>query len=251
MRLLGFLRTHILLLLPLCALTAQAQPKVEPPLITVTGQAEVRVPPDEVNFNLEVTKLNRELTEAQRQTDDSVREILALARRFDVTQQDVKTDYISVEMKYTTDLVDDDDSDNDKSKRVKREFLGYEVSKTVIVRFKELPRFEKFFAEVLKAGVSKINSVEFRASQIRKHKDQARALAIRAAREKAVALTAEIGQTIGKAHSIQEEGFGRGSSASNNFSTVVAGSFSSEEDSAFAPGLITVTARVTVSFVLN
>ncbi len=237
----------LLLLLPS---TAAAWQKSEQPLITVNGQAEIRVPPDEVKFILEVTKLNRELTEAQKQTDDSVRDILALARRFDVPQQDVKTDYISVEMKYTTDLVDDDESDADKSKRIKREFLGYEVSKTVIVRFKDLARFEKFFAEVLKAGVSKVNSVEFRTSQIRKYKDQARALAIRAAREKAVALTAEIGQSIGKAYSIQEEGYSR-SSSSNNFSTVVSGSFSSDEDSAFAPGMITVTAQVTVSFVLN
>ncbi|HYH86717.1 MAG TPA: SIMPL domain-containing protein [Pyrinomonadaceae bacterium] len=234
----------LLLLLPHATAARQ---KGEQPLITVSGQAEIRVPPDEVNFSLEVTKLNRDLTEAQKQNDDSVRDILALARRFDVPPQDVKTDYISVEMKYSTDLVDDEEDD---AKKVKRELLGYEVSKTVIVRFKDLPRFEKFFAEVLKAGVSKVNSVEFRTSQIRKHKDQARALAIRAAREKAIALTAEIGQTIGKAHSIQEEGFGR-SSSSNNFSTVVSGSFSSDEDSAFAPGMITVTAQVTVSFVLN
>lgn len=235
----------LLLLLPPAAAARQ---KGEQSLITVNGQAEIRVPPDEVNFSLEVTKLNRDLTEAQKQMDDSVREILALARRFDVLQQDVKTDYISVEMKYSTDLVDDED--DAKVKKVKRELLGYEVSKTVIVRFKDLARFEKFFAEVLKAGVSKVNSVEFRTSQIRKHKDQARALAIRAAREKAVALTAEIGQTIGKAYSIQEQGFSR-SSLSNNFSTVVSGSFSSDEDSAFAPGMITVTAQVTVSFVLN
>jgi uncharacterized protein YggE len=235
----------LLLLLPPAA---SARQKAGQPLITVNGQAEIRVPPDEVNFSLEVAKLNRELTEAQKQTDDSVRDILALARRFDVPQQDVKTDYISVEMKYSTDLIDDEE--NPQAKKVKRELLGYEVSKTVIIRFKDLTRFEKFFAEVLKVGVSKVNSVEFRTSQIRKYKDQARALAIRAAREKAVALTAEIGQTIGKAYTISEEGYGR-SAVSNNYSTSLSGSFSSDEDSAFAPGMITVTAQVTVSFVLN
>jgi uncharacterized protein len=180
--------------------------------------------------------------------DDSVRDVLALARRFDVPQQKVKNAYISVAMKYSTDLVDDDEDSN--AKKVKRELLGYEVSKTVIIRFTDLARFEKFFGEVLKAGISKVNRVEFRTSQIRKYKDQARALAIRAAREKAIALTAEIGQTIGKAHSIQEEGYSR-SALSNNYSTAVSGSFSSDEDSAFAPGMITITAQVTVSFVLN
>jgi uncharacterized protein len=235
----------LLLLLPYAA---TAQQKGELSLITVMGQAEVRVPPDEVIFSLEVTKLNRDLSEAQKQSDESVKQILSLARRFDVPQQDVKTDYISVDMKYSTDLIDDDSDSN--AKKVKREFLGYETSKTIIIRFTDLPRFEKFFAEVLKAGVSKVNGVEFRTSQIRKHKDQARSLAIRAAREKALALTAEIGQTIGKAYTIQEEGFSRmGSNA--NYTSVISGSFSSDENTAFAPGMITVSAQVTVSFVLN
>jgi uncharacterized protein len=227
---------------------AAAQQKNEQPLITVTGQAELRVPPDEVVFNLEVTKLNLDLVAAQKQTDDAVKQVLSLARRFDVSQDDVKTAYVSVEMKYSTDLIDSDEYSN--AKKVKREFIGYETSKTVIIRFTDLARYEKFFGEVLKAGVSKVSSVEFRTSQIRKYKDQARALAIRAAREKAVALTAEIGQTIGKAHSIQEEGYGR-SALSNNYSSVISGSFSSDENSAFAPGMISVTAQVTVSFVLN
>ena len=37
----------------------------------------------------------------------------------------------------------------------------------------------------------------------------------------------------------------------HNYSSVVSGSFSSDEDSAFAPGMITVKAQVTVSFVLT
>jgi uncharacterized protein len=236
-----------LLLAALLPCAAAARQRVEPPLITVTGQAEIRVPPDEVIFNLEVVKLDRDLAAAQAQNDEAVRQVLALARRFDVPQQEVKTAYISVEMKYSTDLVDDDD---EAAKKVKREFVGYEVSKTVIIRFADLARFEKFFAEVLKVGVSKVNSVEFRTTQIRKYKDQARAAAIRAAREKAVALTAEIGQTIGRAHSINEEGYGR-SASSNNYTTVVSGSFSSDESSSFAPGMITITAQVTVSFILQ
>ncbi len=241
-----FLGLLLAALLP-CAAAARQQQR-ELSLITVTGQAEVRVPPDEVIFSLEVVKVDRDLVAAQGQNDESVRQVLSLARRFDVPQQDVKTDYISVEMKYSTDY--EDDEDDEKAKKVKRVFVGYEVSKTVIIRFTDIARFEKFFAEVLKVGVSKVNSVQFRTSQIRKYKDQARAAAIRAAREKAVALTAEIGQTIGKAHRIQEEGYGR-SASSNNYTTVVSGSFSSDEDTSFAPGMITVTAQVTVSFLLQ
>jgi uncharacterized protein YggE len=245
------LKSSALLSLVLCAAPARAQQQAQPPLITVTAQAELRVPPDEVVFNLEVSKLDKEITVAQRQTDESVRQILALARRYNVPAEDVKTDYISVDMRYSTDYVDDDeDSSAAKPKRVKREFLGYSVSKTVNVRFTDLKNYEQFFSEVLKAGVSKVEGVEFRTSQIRKYKDQARTAAIRAAREKAVALTAEIGQTVGKAYSIQEEGYERPGSMANN-TTVISGQFSGDETTAFAPGTISVTARVTVSFILN
>ena len=241
-------RIALWLLLTLAPLSAQAQQVAEPPQITVSGQAEVKAPPDEVVFTLEVEKTDKDLSVAKTQNDESVRNILGLARRFNVPPQEVKTDYISVEMKYSTDLLADDDDPN--ARKVKREFIGYAVSKTVIIRFTELPRFEEFFSEVLKAGVSRINSVEFRTSRIRKFKDEARALAIRAAKEKATALTREIGQSIGKAYSIREEGY-RTSSASNNYSTVVGGSFSDDENRTIAPGMITVTAQVTVSFILN
>jgi uncharacterized protein YggE len=240
------------IMLSLVSGTTFARAQQSSPLITVTGQAEVRVTPDEVVFNLEVTKLDKDITVAQQQTDESVRQIIALAHRYNVPAQDVKTDYISVNISYSTDLVDDDEDNSAvKTKKVKREFLGYTVSKTVIVRFTDLNHYEQFFSEMLKTGVSKVESVEFRSTQIRKYKDQARALAIKAAREKAVALTAEIGQTIGKAYSIQEEGYSRPGALANNYSTAISGSFSNNETSAFAPGTISVTAQVTVSFILN
>jgi uncharacterized protein YggE len=81
------------------------------------------------------------------------------------------------------------------------------------------------------------------------HKDRARALAIRAAREKATALAREIGQTIGKAHSISEESEGRNMSA--NTTTLAGGRFSDDESSTIAPGTIRVTAQVSVSFILQ
>jgi len=70
---------------------------------------------------------------------------------------------------------------------------------------------------VINAGINRIEGVDFRTTQIRAHKDRARQMAIKAAQEKAIALAREIGQTIGKAYSITEEGTGRDTS-SNNFS---------------------------------
>ena len=49
---------------------------------------------------------------------------------------------------------------------------------------------------------------EFKTRNLRPHRDEARQLAIRAAREKAQALSAAIGLKVGAARSISEGGFG-------------------------------------------
>lgn len=238
MRMIKRLSTMLALLIAASGLSAQAQQSAEPPLITVTGQAEVKVAPDEVVFNIGIEHTNMDMLAAKRANDESVSKILAFARSHNIEPQNVQTDYISVEPKY--------DRDEDDESKMKRVFIGYSVSKTVVIRLRDLSRFENLFSDILKAGVMRIRNVEFRSTELRKHKDQARAMAIKAAQEKAVALTKEIGQTIGRAYSIREHGYEGDNSRSNN-SFVVSGNFSDNE-STFAPGLISIQAQVTVSF---
>lgn len=246
--------TRKILLTLVIALTASnvfAQNAVDRPLITVSGQAEMRVPPDEVVFTLEVESVDKDVMAAKKKTDESVKQVFALARDNKVNTDDVQTSYISVEPKYNTD----DLEYGDERRGVKRIFLGYEVSKTIAIRLKDISRFDPLLSDVLRAGVTKVRNVEFRDSQIRKHKDQARAMAIKAAQEKASLLAREIGQTIGPAHSITEGTVGRyiaGGVMNQNSTSVISGELSAgESESAIAPGLISVTAQVTVSFRLQ
>ena len=228
---------------------ALAQNATEPPLITVSGQAEVRVTPDEVVFTLGVESVDKDMLAAKKRTDDSVREVLNIAAKNNVKPTDVQTSYISVQPKYNTD-----DVEYEARRTLKREFVGYQVSKTVAVILRDISRFDTLLSDVLKAGVTRLSNVEFRDSQIRQHRDQARVMAIRAAQEKAKLLVAQIGQSIGPAYSIREGTYTP--YATNNFSQNVAGVAGSGgadtgSDGAIAPGQISVTAQVTVSFRLN
>ena len=236
-----FLLLGVLSLSPMLSVRAQETSRL--PLISVSGQAEVKVAPDEAVFNIEVKNINKDLLAAKNLNDEVVRKILALARTYQIEPQNVQTDYINVEPDYEEEEV------NGKTRRV---FVGYDVSKTVVVRLRDLSRFETLFSDLLKAGVTRIRNVEFRTTELRKHKDQARAMAIRAAREKAVALAKEIGQGVGLAFSITEEDTeSRRDNASNNsFSTGGSGIMSGSE-STFAPGQISIRAQVSVSFRLN
>ncbi len=102
---------------------------------------------------------------------------------------------------------------------------------------------------------SSTDGIEFRTSALRKHRDTARAQALKAAREKATAMAAELGSKVGKPLSITESAssFGMrswgggsrgGGMQQNSFS---GGGGSSESTEGFAPGQIAVSAAVNVT----
>jgi uncharacterized protein YggE len=222
------------------SLQAHAQNSPERPLITVSGQGEVLVVPDEVVFNLNATTVDKDLLTAQRKTDEVVRNVLALAQRYHVPATHVQTGHISLQERFS----------DEESTRRPRVFLGYAVSKSIAIILRDVSKAEAMLGELFRTGITQINSVDFRTTQNRKLRDQARAMAIKAAQEKANALAKEIGQSIGKAYTIVEEGLDRRYPANANIGFIM-GSSVSEEQSAIALGQISITARVTVSFELK
>ena len=234
----------LLVILAVVTVPALAQNSIEPPLITVTGQAEVRVPPDEVLFTLAVENVDKDMLVANKKTDDSVKQILAIARRHNVKPEDVQTSQITVQPKYNTD-----DMEYETRRGIRRVLIGYEVAKTISIRLREIARFDVMLADILKAGITRLSNLEFRDSQLRKHRDEARRMAIRAAKEKATLLAGEIGQSIGPAYSITETVRDYTPRAMQN--AVSNAGEAGESETALAAGTLAVTAQVTVRFRLN
>ena len=226
------------------AFPAFAQKEVDRPLITVTGQAEMMVVPDEVAFSLSVVSMEKELPAAQAKNDQVVKTLLAIARQYQVPANKMQTGYISVSQRFT-------DEDVTKKPPV---FLGYTVTKTVAIILQDVSKAESLLADIFKSGVSSIQNVSFRTSQLRKYKDQARAMAIKAAQEKAIALTKEIGQSIGKAYTITEEApniYAYSQNRSNSNYSISDGDLAESAAGTLALGQISITAQVTVSFELK
>jgi uncharacterized protein YggE len=234
----------IVLLLPFAALAAE---KGQPRLITVSGDAEVKVAPDEVIITLGVETWNEDLEVAKSENDQRVRKIIDTVKQHGVEEKHVQTDHRSIEPRY-------------RDQWEHRTFIGYFVRKTVVVTLKDITLFEDLLSSVLKAGANYLHGIQFRTTELRKHRDKARALAIKAAREKAHALAGELGQKVGKPHSIQEgyggwgyfRGWGSrwGGGMMQNVVQQGAGGTAAGESS-IAPGQISVTAQVTVSFELE
>jgi uncharacterized protein YggE len=213
------------------------------PFISVTGEAEVRVAPDQAVFKTRVVTQDKDLATAKAQNDTRVKAVLDLLHDLKIKPEKIQTGalYMSRRESYKDD----------------RKTLGYYLAKSLVVVLDDVNKADEVLATFVKAGISDVDSYELRSSELRKYRDQARAMAIRAAKEKATAMTAEIGQTIGKAFSIREEPVDVPTTAfrpnfqgnaMQNAIAIGGGEPPEESEGAFSAGQISVRAKVTVSF---
>ena len=221
-----------------------------PGTINVSGEAEIKVVPDEVRLRLGVETWHEQLAVAKGRNDRAVEDVIEIARSFGVQSKHIQTDYMGIEPYY-------------QDSYIRRELQGYYVRKTIVIILKDITRFEDLLTAVTEEGATNVHGIEFRTTDLRKYRDQARDLAVRAAKEKAQAMAAGLGESISKTVHIREDSVGWwswynyygwwGTRYSPMSQNVVQNASSSapEPEGAFAPGQISVTARVSVTFELN
>jgi len=211
-----------------------------PRLISVVGTAEIDVAPDEVIVNLAVETRDKVLGTAKSENDRRVKKVLGLARGVGVEEKDIETSSLQMQPDYSEEKIP--------------RLLGYQVSQAIAIALKDLTKYETLMTELLEAGVNRVDGVRFVVGEDRKYRDEARAKAIVAAKEKAVAMAGQLGQTIGKPWEISEEHGGNVFSyaaLANNVQTRSGGGGGDAEESTVAPGQVTIRASVDVSFILE
>jgi hypothetical protein len=242
--------TFIILLASLTAALAQYQQP--PPQINVSGSAEIKVVPDEIRLSVAVESRNAALDAARLDNDTKIAAALAFLKQAGMPDRDVKTDFISVQPDY----------DRDRSRVTP---VAYIIRKSIEIRLTNTVVFQSVVTGLLTNGVNVIDNVDFRTTQLRQHRDQARLLAVRAAKEKAKALTDELGVKLGRPYNVNatdnssylgsSSRYFNGSIGANNFVqnvSVSSGSGTADNTSdAFAVGQISVTATVNVSFLIE
>jgi len=228
------------------------------PTIEVSGKAEIAVEPDLATISVDFTKVNKDLEAARRLNEESVAKMLSIAKKYEIPAQDVRTNNISVSMKYISvrdrqKPIYDDDGDEIGT----REFQGYEVSRSVTLKLTRLQLFDAIFNEILAAKPTEIEAVSFETSRIAELRSKAREMAMKAAHNKAKEMTAAVGQSVGRAIKINE-----GSSSDRFYSTAASSANTYVVDGArsvttssnlatFSAGSIKIEASVTIVFLLN
>jgi hypothetical protein len=143
-----------------------------------------RVVPDEVALTLGVDSRDKDLSVAKADHDQRMKKLLGLARSAGVDAKNIQTSALTMGPKYS----------EDKTPKL----LGYNVSQVFTVTLKDLSKYEDLMTSFLKAGVNRVDGINFVVAEPRKYKDEARLDAINAAHEKSSAMASQLGQAIGK-----------------------------------------------------
>ena len=217
------------------------------PKITVGGEAVVNVKPDKVVVSFGFETWDADINVSKQKNNDILKKAVAAMKECGVPEKEIQTDQLSIEPRW-------------HGSYEKQNFIGYFVNNTVMVTLSEVKKVEQLVSSALAAGVTNIHGLDFQTTEFKKYREEARDLALKAAKEKAEKMSAVLGQTIGRPLQINENytgsswngGWNRGRSSGMSQVQVQADRGSSGEivDSV-ALGKLAVRAGVSVTFELK
>lgn len=147
--------------------------------IHVSGTAVVNVKPDRALIQLGVQSNGRSAKEAQANNTATINKVTKALKVLDIESKDIATDWYIIEPLY-------EDYD---SIRIK----GYRIYNIIAITLRDVDKANDAIVAAFQAGANQVVNVEFYTSELRKYRDQAREMAMKAASEKAKALAQTAG----------------------------------------------------------
>ena len=237
------MRLLLPLLVTLTSLSAFAETKEIDRTISVSGEAVVMVVPNQAVVTIGVETFDSKLEVASSTNDRVAKKLIQEWKSLGIADANIQTSGVSVEISYLRD-----------SDRVRRTIEGYEVSRSWTVITDNAAMAEKVISTSLANGANSVSEVEFRTTELRKYRDQARVTAIKAAREKADLIASQLGASVGPPRSIGEttnyyspSRYNR-AAMSQNVTSYASDDAPADIGGAVAPGQIAVRASVSVVF---
>jgi uncharacterized protein len=173
------------------AFDTAAQPGCDPSRnVQVTGSALINVTPDRALIQLGVQSNGVTPEAVQAANSAAIQQVFRALVAEGVESKDIATDNYVIAPVY----------ENYDSLIIK----GYRIDNTVAVTLRDVKETSALLVAALNAGANRVLQVDFYTSDLRKYRDQARLLAMQAAKEKAQALAETAGARTGCVLSIHE-----------------------------------------------
>ena len=211
---------------------ASAAQQIEPRLIAVSGNAELKLDPDKVDLQIGIVSRGANPAEALAKNQAAEQKLTGVASRFGVAKGDIDAGYTALTYAERTK---------------ERTQPYYEAEQGITVTLHDVSKYGDLLAALLSAGANRIDSVTFGVSNLPELRKKVRAMAVHAAREKAEQLAQESGVRIVRVHSISEESGDRDKYVNGLLNVVT----KSGEGEAFSIGSPVITGRISVTLSVN
>lgn len=208
--------------------------------ITVSGTVEAMTAPDRAIWHISLTTTSKNLQEAKKANDDKVKAVLALREKLHLGEGDLETGFVNVNREY------------ERTPHGERgAFKHFAVYRSVTIRQRDLKQFDLFLNTLLASTDMEV-SFSLESSRFQEVRAKTRLKALKVAQEKAKAMAAELGASLGPVLKIEEH-LPRNSwqSPLSNASFVESSPTIDQGSETFVPGAMRVTVGVYVTFELR
>lgn len=205
------------------------------PTVNVMGEGKVTVVPDEVTIRVGVETTGKEAAAVKTENDKDVDEVLRFTKKMGIPENHVQTEYVQLNKNYD----------------YQNKTYNFRANQTISIKLEDLDKYEELMSGLVASGINNIAGVNFASSEIEKYKSQARNKALANAKSKATEYATVLGQSIGRAVMISELGTSSPQPQPKYRMMAMADSVEGASQETLAPGEITITERIQVSFILN
>ena len=221
-----------ILILAITAMTTLAHAQQIEPTVGVTGEGKVIVVPDEVTISLGVQTQGKDAAAVKSENDKAVDKVLDFLLKKNIPQNQVQTEYVSLNKNY------------DYNTKV----YNYNASQTISVKLKDLSKYDEIMSGLVASGINSINGVNFGSSKMDTYEAEARKKAVANAKIKAQEYAGVLGQKIGKAVQIAEQGTNT-PQPQPMYKMAMSESMDSSQRT-LAPGEMTISSKIQITFQL-
>jgi len=169
-------------MVPAAASAGEVQIPISGPLIELTVSESVGAAPDVVNLSATVNAQSTVASTALTQNAERMARVIAAIEAQGVAERDIRTSAINLTPQYDWNEVER-----------RQVFRGYQVSSTVQIRLREVPRTGRVLDAVVSAGADEVGAITWSIDNPGPVQQQAREAAFTTAHQRAQALARQAG----------------------------------------------------------
>lgn len=209
-------------------------------VITVSGTGEVYASPDVGLINVSVRTEARDVATATNENTTKMNDVLSFIKSQNVQENDIKTTGFNINPVYAWE---------DKTGR--RTLTGYEVTQTINVKIRDLTKVGVIISGATEKGANDVSSLSFIVDDDEKIKEEAKALAIANAKEKAKNLEAALGVKMVKIINFSESTYNPNYAAYDYSYKIESSSAGAVAAPSIQTGQNKITSNVTITYAIK